>query len=103
LNELKSDLNKQQQNIFQSLSKINETAVEANYALSHLIASDSKPFAHGEFIDECLNKAAKIMCHHKVKYFRNIILTRNTVAERTDDIANNMRSQILRTFLHCYE
>jgi hypothetical protein len=36
-NELKSGLNKQQ-NIFRSLSKVNETAVKANYALSHLIA-----------------------------------------------------------------
>jgi hypothetical protein len=39
LNELKSGLNKQQ-NIFQSLSRVNEGAVKASYALSYLNASN---------------------------------------------------------------
>jgi hypothetical protein len=35
---------------------INETAVKASYALSHLIACSSKPFTDGQFIKECLIK-----------------------------------------------
>jgi hypothetical protein len=52
LNELISGLNKQQ-NIFQSLTKVNETPVKASYALSHLIASNSKSSTGGQFIKEC--------------------------------------------------
>jgi hypothetical protein len=50
---LKSGLNKQQ-NIFQSLSKVNEAAVKGSYTLSHLTTSDSKPFTDGQFIKECV-------------------------------------------------
>jgi hypothetical protein len=77
LSELKSGLNKQQ-NIFQSLIRINETAVKSSYVLSHLIASNSKPLTDCQFIKECLIETAKIMCHGKVIYFRSTIsLTRN--------------------------
>jgi hypothetical protein len=74
LNKLKSGLNKQQ-NIFQSLSKVNETAVKAIYALSHLITSNSKPFTNGQFIKECLIETAKIVCPNKLKDFQSISLT----------------------------
>jgi hypothetical protein len=74
LNELRSGLNKQQ-NIFQSLSEVNETAVKASYALSHLLTSNSNPFTDGQFIKECLIETAKIMCPDKVQDFQNIRLT----------------------------
>jgi hypothetical protein len=61
-----------QQNIFQSLIKVNMTEVKANYALSHLIASNSKLFTEGQFIKECLVKTAKIMHPDKIKDFQNI-------------------------------
>jgi hypothetical protein len=78
LNELISCLNKQQ-NIFQSFSKVNETAMKASYALSHLIASNSKPFTYGQFIKACLIESAKIMCPNevKVKDFQSSLI-RNT-------------------------
>jgi hypothetical protein len=50
LNELKSNLNKQQ-NTFQSLSKVKKTAVKASYAFSHLITFNSKPFTDRQFIN----------------------------------------------------
>jgi hypothetical protein len=34
-----------------------------------------------------------IMCPHKVKDVQNISISRNTVAERVDDIRNNLRVQ----------
>jgi hypothetical protein len=74
LNELKLDINKQQ-HILQYLSKANETAVKASYALSHLIASNSKHFIDGQIIKKCLIKTVKIMCPDKVKDFLNISLT----------------------------
>jgi hypothetical protein len=49
--------------------------VKASYALSHLIASNSKPFTDGKFIEECLIETAKILCPVKVKDFQNISLT----------------------------
>jgi hypothetical protein len=61
LNKLKSGLIKQQ-NIFHSLSEVNETVVKARYVLSSLTALNPKPFAYGQFIKECLVETAKIVC-----------------------------------------
>jgi hypothetical protein len=49
LNKFKSGPNKQQ-NTFQSLSTVNDTAEKASYALSQLTASNSKPFTDWKFI-----------------------------------------------------
>jgi hypothetical protein len=63
--------------------------VKASYDLSHLIASNSKPFTDWQFIKEYLMKTAKIMCPDKVIDFQRISLIRNTVTERMDDIVNS--------------
>jgi hypothetical protein len=81
-----------QQNIFQLLSKVNRTAVKASYALSNLIASNSKPFSDRQFIKECLIKPAKIMSP--------VSLTWNTVADCIDDIVNNLRIQLCNVWKH---
>jgi len=46
LNELKSGL-KNQPNIFQYVSKLNQTVVKESYVMSHPITSNSKPFTDG--------------------------------------------------------
>jgi hypothetical protein len=99
MNLLKSGLNRQQ-NIFQSLSKANETAMKASYALSYLIASNSNPFTDGHFVEECLIETVKVVCPDKVKYFQNINLTRNTVAERIGDKAYHLRIQSYNIYKH---
>ncbi|XP_071053571.1 protein FAM200C-like [Onthophagus taurus] len=76
-------------------------AVKVSYVLSHLIASKSKPFTEGEFISECLIKAAEELCPQQIKKFKSVSLRRNTVANRVDEIAENLRCQdnsIISTF-----
>lgn len=68
LSELKSILQKQQ-SVFTKSVEDNTAAVKVSYILSHLIASRSKPFTEGEFISECLIKAAEVLCPEQIKKF----------------------------------
>ncbi|XP_065676774.1 general transcription factor II-I repeat domain-containing protein 2-like [Hydra vulgaris] len=95
LNELKAKL-KNQQNIFHFVNKSNELVIKPSYNLAHLITFHSRPFNDGEFIKNCLIKIAKILCPEKIKDFNNISLSRNTVAERVNGIATDLRSQLTK-------
>ncbi|CAH1113539.1 unnamed protein product [Psylliodes chrysocephalus] len=70
--------------------------------LQELIAKHSKPFTEGDFIKECLIKAAKIMCPGSAKAFEVISFSQNTVAERASGLAANIRNQI-KTKSSCFE
>ncbi|GFW38751.1 general transcription factor II-I repeat domain-containing protein 2 [Trichonephila clavipes] len=60
--------------------------------LSHLIASRSKPFTEGDFISECLIKAAELLCPAQIRKL-SVSLSRNTVASRVDEVAEHLRDQ----------
>ncbi|UYV67142.1 hypothetical protein LAZ67_4004063 [Cordylochernes scorpioides] len=85
---------KKQQFMFTKVSQESEAAVHASYVLSEMIAKHSKPFTEGDFIKECLIKAAEIICPGSVKTFQAISLSRNTVVERVTDMARNLNDQI---------
>jgi hypothetical protein len=61
LKNLKSNLQRQQ-NIFTVAIKSNEAAVHVNFAISQIIAKKSKPFTDGEYVKECITKAAEKLC-----------------------------------------
>jgi hypothetical protein len=61
LKNLKSDL-KRQQNMFTVATKSNEAAVHASFAISQIFAKKSKPFMDGEYVKECIMKAAEMLC-----------------------------------------
>ncbi|GFV37239.1 general transcription factor II-I repeat domain-containing protein 2 [Trichonephila clavipes] len=63
---------------------------------SHFTASRSKPFTVGHFISECLIKANEVLCTALIKKL-SVSLSRNTVASRVDEIADNLRDQHLST------
>jgi hypothetical protein len=77
LKNLKSDL-QQQQNIFTIATKSNEAAVHASFVISQIIAKKSKPFRDGEYVKECIMKAAEILCLQKQQLFKTISLSANT-------------------------
>ncbi|UYV81485.1 hypothetical protein LAZ67_20001335 [Cordylochernes scorpioides] len=54
--------NEKQQFMFTKVSQESEAAVHASYVLSEMIDKHSKPFTEGDFIKECLIKAAEIVC-----------------------------------------
>ncbi|UYV82425.1 hypothetical protein LAZ67_21002056 [Cordylochernes scorpioides] len=85
---------KKQQFMFTKVSQESEAAVHASYVLSEMIDKHSKPFTEGDFIKECLIKAAEIVCPGSVKTFQAISLSRNTVVERVTDMARNLNDQI---------
>ncbi|KAJ8896399.1 hypothetical protein PR048_001743 [Dryococelus australis] len=76
-----------------------EASVRVSYAIAELIAKliakNCKYYSDSEFVKQCLVKTAEIVCFEKVKNFRNISLSRNTIAERVDDITHNLNEQLL--------
>ncbi|XP_026461497.1 general transcription factor II-I repeat domain-containing protein 2-like, partial [Ctenocephalides felis] len=58
-----------------------EAAVNASYALSEMIARHLNPFNDGDFIKECLIKAAEIVCPGNVTAFENQIKNRSLTFE----------------------
>lgn len=80
LEELKAKL-RQQPTCFTKIEKGNVASVTASYELSQMIAVSGKSYSEGDFIKQCLVKMAQIVCPEKVHLFKDISLTRNTVAE----------------------
>lgn len=93
IEDLKKNLSKQQ-NVFKTITHQSVSAVEASYAVSHMIAKAMKPFAEGDFVKDCLLKAAEIVCPDKKQYFANVSLSRNTVAQRVTEMADDLTAQL---------
>jgi hypothetical protein len=93
LKNLKCDLQRQQ-NIFTVGTKTNEAAVQASFIISQIIAKKSKPFTDGEYMKECVMKAAEILCPKKQQLFKNISLSAKTVAKCVNDLAGDIQCQL---------
>ncbi len=85
---------KKQQSVFTHINKVTDVAVKASYMVAHEIALSSKPFVDGEFIKKCLLMVVSEICPEKKNAFENISLSRNTVADRIDDLSENLNSQL---------
>ncbi len=85
--QLSAALLAQQQHFFRA-NKAQENSTLASYEVAHLMARHGKPFTEGELIKECLVKVATIICPEKMQDFKNISLSRNTVAWRIEDFSN---------------
>ncbi|XP_047478071.1 general transcription factor II-I repeat domain-containing protein 2-like [Penaeus chinensis] len=94
VNELLTALNKQQ-SVFSRSREISDAAVKASYLIANEIALASKSFSEGEFVKTCMLKAAETVCPEKRQAFANISLTRNTVADRISDLAEDLVTDIL--------
>ena len=90
--ELLCQLQKQR-GLFTKLHSANDRIARASYVLSHKIAKHSKPFAKGKFIKECLIDSAAILCPDK-ELFENVSLSRRTVTQRVEGIAEIMEQQL---------
>ncbi|XP_072400185.1 protein FAM200C-like [Diabrotica undecimpunctata] len=71
-----------QQAMFTKPIQDSETAAEASYEISRMIAKRSRPFNDGDFVKECIEIAAKKMCPEASKKFEKIQL--NSLDESTD-------------------
>lgn len=85
---------KRQQSVYQRVHEASDTAVRASYRIAREIAVSSKPFSEGDFIKKCMMMAAEDICPEKRRSFANISLSRNTVAERINELSENLNSQL---------
>ena len=81
LQSLKADLHAQQQ-IFQKHNSDSNAVVSASLRISQIIAKKIKQFSDGEYVKECLLAAVEEIAPTKVKGFRQISLSHQTVSRR---------------------
>ncbi|KFD60436.1 hypothetical protein M514_27393 [Trichuris suis] len=96
LKQLKANL-RLQQTCFTKVEKANVASVTASYELSRMIAMSGKSYSEGDFVKQCLLKTAQILCPEKTDLFRDISLSRNTIAERIDEMAGDLKQQLNAT------
>ena len=93
LKELKVELN-QQHTCYKKICKSNVATVTASFELSQMIAVSGKPYTDEAFIKNCLVKTVETLCPDKAHLFKDLSLTRNTVATRIDEMSANLKEQI---------
>lgn len=84
-----------QQNMFKKATSQSEAAVKASYIVAAEIAKSARPFNEGEFVKKCMMKVCDLVCPEKKQAFSNVSLSRNTVADRTCDLATNLYDQLM--------
>ncbi|XP_066980426.1 general transcription factor II-I repeat domain-containing protein 2-like [Macrobrachium rosenbergii] len=93
INELLTGL-KKQQSAFTRIREVSDAAVKASYLIANELVQASKPFSDGEFVKTCMLKAAEVVCPEKRPAFANISLSRNTVADRVEDLSGDLGGQM---------
>ena len=67
----------------------------ASYRISKIIVKSGRALSCGDFIKECLTVAAETVCPNQTRAFSQISLSRNTVTRRIEDMAQDVREQIV--------
>lgn len=80
--------------MFTNAHHVSDSAVKASYVIAHEIELSMKPFSEGEIFQSCILKATEIVCPDKWQVFANISLSRNAIAERINDLAENLNSRL---------
>ncbi|VVC41017.1 Hypothetical protein CINCED_3A015779 [Cinara cedri] len=99
--ELKINLSHQKK-LFDNIRKENIYSVKYSYVTSRKIARTSKAFSDGEFINECIVSAVKVIYPKKKQAFMNISLIGNTIAQRIEEMANNLKQQLHEKTIFIY-
>nr|XP_040025001.1 general transcription factor II-I repeat domain-containing protein 2-like [Gasterosteus aculeatus aculeatus] len=91
--ELKGKLQSQQSLFVKSTAK-NEAAVKASFIVAEEIAHASKSFSEGAFLKQCMLKVSEQVCPDQLQTFKNVSLSRNTIAGRVKELAENLTTQL---------
>uniref|UniRef100_A0A3B1JQL7 General transcription factor II-I repeat domain-containing protein 2B-like n=1 Tax=Astyanax mexicanus TaxID=7994 RepID=A0A3B1JQL7_ASTMX len=91
--ELKDKL-KSQQNLFTKATAKNSAAVKASFIVAEEIARASKYFSGGAFLKQCMLKVCEQVCPDQIQTFKNVSLSRNTIADRVKELAENLATQL---------
>ncbi|XP_026818972.1 general transcription factor II-I repeat domain-containing protein 2-like [Rhopalosiphum maidis] len=83
-----------QQNIFKSQNTRNEASVRASYVVAEMLAKNNRPFTDIEFFKKCMLAVTNEVCPEKIKLFEEISLSTRTYVRRTEELGNNLFSQL---------
>ena len=70
------------------------TSTRVSFKISREIAAAGKSFTEKEFIKKCMIRAVSLICQNEIKKFENVSLSRTTVQQRIEDIAENITEQL---------
>lgn len=91
--ELKGKL-RSQQNLFTKATTKNDAAMKASFIVAEEIARASKSFSEGAFLKQCMLKVCEQVCPDQIQTFKNVSLSRNTIADRVKELAGNLSTQL---------
>lgn len=70
--------------------------IRLNVVISEKNARASKPFYADECIKTCIVSAVEVICAENKQAFMNISLSRNTIAQRVEEMANNVEQYCMK-------
>lgn len=91
--ELKGKL-RLQQSLFTKSTAKNNAAMKASFIVAEEIAKASKSFSEGAFLKQCMLKVCEQVCPDQLQIFKNISLSRNTIADRVKELSENLATQL---------
>ena len=71
-----------------------DNVIQTSYAMSDLIAKKLKPHIEGEFVKECIVKAAELLAPDKLQLFQSVSLSLITVSDRITDLAQDIHKTL---------
>ena len=95
LNDLKSNLRKRQEKMFQLVKPSSSTTI-ASYDVSLLMAKSKKAFSDGDLIKRCAIAMGKAMSFNDAaRGFEKIPLSHQTVARRVEELSNFVQEKVM--------
>jgi hypothetical protein len=91
--DLKEKL-KCQQLTFKKQRVESELGAKVSYIVSEKIGSVSKLFTDGEYIKECMESAAEMLCPSLKRLFMKVSLSGVTVARRIEELAEDIENTL---------
>ena len=89
-----------QQTVLKKSSSLQKNATTVSFLLAYKIAKQNKPFAHAEFVKDCMVEAVGVVCHEAKPQVEAISLSRRTIVQRIGTIAENIQEQLLTSSGH---
>ncbi|KAG1952346.1 SCAN domain-containing protein [Pimephales promelas] len=80
--------------MFTKATAKNDAAVKASFIVAEEIARASKCFSEGAFLKRSMLKVCEQVCPDQIQNFKNVSLSRNTIADRVKELAGNMTAQL---------
>ena len=68
--------------------------MKASFIVAEEIARTSKSFSEGAFVKQCMLKVCEQVCPDQIQAFKNVSLSRNTIADRVKELAGNLADQL---------